>query len=372
MPDAAFNAPTLRKKMIICKPIGEYVNGKQKGAITSDVFRMMVQNQKQRPRQIPVYLNGDHPQSNDERPADGWVEAISVDAAGNLVGDVKLIGTAAELVATDRLRGASIYAVNGKSYDGAAVGPTLKHLLLTDEGFVKDLNIAASQQQGEAEAAIYFTALQAEADMADDKDAKIARLEEELSALKAQTPDEKVTAQLAETQALLAEKARECEELIASNENLKGDVEKFKSPKAIEELQSQLKAVQRQNQAEKIRRLVGTGVAEGQFNRALVGDPKTGYAHPSDEIVLAWFNNARGPFKGSMDRLSIMLETMPKQKLRREYGVGEGADVETVAMTEQEKAALRSQGFDPDKVAAGMKATGPNAASDYAAAVVAA
>jgi hypothetical protein len=211
-----------------------------------------------------------------------------------------------------------------------------------------------------------FTALPTtEGEMPNDKkDEEIARLKEENAALKASTADEKVAASLKETQALLQEKTREVAELTASNENLKGDVERFKSPKAIEELTLQLKAAERQNRAAKVRRLVGEGVAEGQFTVALVGHPKSGYNHPSDEMVLSWFKQS--VFKDDFTRLDVMLETMPKQRIGRTFGSGEGVETKEAAMTDQDKEYIRSLGQDPEKVMAAMKAKD---AKGYAAAI---
>jgi hypothetical protein len=360
--------PTLRKKMVVCTPLGKYVNGEYKGVMTTARLKKIADNFKKYPRQVPIYALGDHVESTDERMPDGWVEGVSVSEAGELVADVKLMGPAAAWVMNDQIRGASIGTVQGKNPDGSTQGEVLQHLLLTNNPFDKSLNIAASQTKGGEAVECFFTALPStEADMADEKDTEIARLREENAALKAQTADEKVSAELTETQALLQEQRRANAELVASNENLKADVEKFKSPKAIEELNKKLQMQDRQLRAEKIRRLVKDGVSTGRFSRQLVGDPKLGYSHPSDEIVLSWFKDSAA-FKGSFERLEIMLETLPPIN-RRDYGTDAGAaEPHSTAFDASQEEYIRSQGLDPEKVKAAMKAKD---AGQYAAAVAA-
>lgn len=362
-------AMTTRKRMVVARPIGKFINGDQRGVMDKKRLTGLADNFKKYPRQVPVYALGDHVTSLDERLPDGWVEGVEVTPDGELVADVKLHGQAVALVLNDLIRGASIGTIQGASPDGTAQGEVLQHILLTNEPFIKGLNIAASQPKGGELAALFFTALpKKEASMADEKVIEEnARLKDEIAALKAMSPDEKVAAQLTETQALLSEKIREVAELTASNENLKRDVEKFKSPKAIEELNKTIQMQDRQLRAEKVRRLVRSGVERGQFNRAFVGcEPKTGYDHPSDEMVLSWFKGHE-KFKGSVERLEIILDSMPEVRLRREYGSGEPLEAEAVTVTAQDEEFIRSQGMNPEKVKAAMKAKGDKAASQYAA-----
>jgi hypothetical protein len=357
------NGPSLIKDMVVCGPMGKFVNGDQHGVMSRSRLSKLADNFKKYPRQVPVFMLGDHPETNDDASPVGWVEGLSMDG-GDLKARTKLHGPGASAVGGDLIRGASIFTVQGKNPDGTPQGEVLKHLLLTNEPFYKNLNVAATQA---AESAVcVFTALpKKEAVVAEtEKDQEIARLNDEVAALKAATPDEKAAAQLKETGILLAEKIRENAELTASNENLKGDVERFKSPKAIEELTLQLKQEQRQNRASKVRRLVTEGVAEGQFTVALVGHPKSGYNHPSDEMVLSWFKQSI--FKDDFTRLDVMLETMPKQRIGRTFGSGEGAEKTETAMTDQDKEFIRSLGQNPEKVMAAMKAKDAKA---YAAAI---
>jgi len=351
----ADDVPPLVKEMKVCGPMGRFINGDQKGVMDRKRLTAIAVNFKKHPRQVPIFMFGDHPESNDDSVPVGWVEGLTMEG-DDLHARTKLLGPAALAVGGDRVRGASIYTVQGKDYDGRSIGEVLKHLLLTNEPYYKDLNVAASEAGGET-VECYFTALNKEDDAMDktkEKDDLITKLKDEIVELKAKSSDETMTAKLKETETLLQEKTREVAELVASNENLKADVEKFKAPKAVEELNTQLKAAQRQLRAEKVRRLVKTGADRGQFDRALVGDPASGYDHPSDEMVLSWFKAST--FKDSMERLDIMLETMPKKTLNRTFGSGPALDHEEVAFTDEVKDQIRRLGHDPEKVRAAMKA----------------
>ncbi len=159
-----------RKKFVIARPIGEFENGPQKGDLTATRIRLLVKNQKKHPRQIPIFLDsmvpGDgHPASNDLVPPVGWVEGIEQDEDGNLVADSKLFGLGAKAVIGDLIRLASIFTVQGKNYKGDPIGEVLKHLLLSNESFIKDLNIAANQMKGEEVVAYFTTALNEEKQM---------------------------------------------------------------------------------------------------------------------------------------------------------------------------------------------------------------
>lgn len=346
----AFQGGTVvRKRMVVAKPIGEYVNGPQKGKLTAAVLRKFVENQQKQPRQIKIFLNGAHPKSNDERPADGWAEGLSINDAGELVADSKLMGTAADWVATDRIRGASIYAIPGTDYKGNPIGPVLKHILLSDEGYITDLNVAA-RGQGSEMPVIAFTALKSkEATMADDpkKTPPADPPDPESMALKVKT-----------LEGLVEEKMRENQELTAANANLLADVERFKSSPGLSEAANQIAALTRQNRANTIRRKVKDGVAEGRFDRVMVGDPKTGYDHPSDEGVLLWFKTSI--FKDSEDKLDFALVSFPKKTIGRVYPSGVPVEPGEITLTQEDKDRIRSLGHDPDQVIAAMKAKDVN------------
>jgi hypothetical protein len=356
----------LRKKMIVCTPFGKFVNGDQKGVMDVKRLRGLVENFNKHPRPVPIYAMGDHVGLLDERVPDGWVEGLTVDADGRLVAAVKLEGEAARLVLGDKIRLASIATVQGKNPDGTAQGEVLQHVLLTNDAFDKNANIqiAAALAKGAELYATFTTALHSEKEvgMADQNlHDEIARLKDENAALKAMTADEKVAAELKESQALLSEKIRETVELTAANENLKADVERLRSNP---EMEVAFKQQERQLRASKIRRLVQDGVGEGQFNRAMVGDPKSTYNHTSDEAVLAWFKTSL--FKDSFEKLEFALSTFPKLSLRKQFGTGESDETRTATMTDQDKESVVALGHTPEKVKAGYEAKNINA---YRAAV---
>lgn len=336
----------LLKRMLIARPIGKFDNGANgKGVITKARLAALVEKQKKYPRQIPIYLMGDHPETNDQRPADGYVEALSLDSEGNLWADpAKLNGTAADWVANDKIRGASIYTRRGKDYDGEPIGEFLKHVLLSDEAFMRDINVAASRSGGAESPGVGFTAFAKEATMADDpKNPKPADPPDDL-ALKVKT-----------LEGIVEEKMRENQELTAANANLMADVERFKSAPGLAEAANEILALKRVNRANTIRRKVKDGVAEGRFDRSMVGDPKAGYDHPSDEGVLLWFKTSL--FKDSEDKLDFALVSFPRKNIGKTYQ--SGAPIETpgeVNPTPDDKAYIRSLGKDPDRVIAAMKA----------------
>lgn len=335
----------LRKKIMVAKPIGDFVNGPMKGKITSAFLAALVENQKKHPRQIPVYLNGDHPKTNDQRPADGWAEALSMDDEGNLVADVKLLGLAADWVANDRIRGASIYAPEGMDYKGKPLGNILKHILLSDEGFMTDLNVAARRQGVGGATAIYFTAL----------NQKEAAMAEETNKPQTDPPDPEAIALKVKTlEGIVEDKMRENQELTAANANLLVDVERFRTAPGLTESANEILALKRQNRANTIRRKVKDGVAEGRFDRAMVGDPRSGYDHASDEGVLLWFKTS--VFKDSEDKLDFALVTFPKKTIGRAYPSGAPAEPGEITLTQEDKDRIRSLGHNPDEVVASMKA----------------
>jgi len=350
------NGPSLVKEMIVCGPMGKFVNGDFKGVMDRKLLSGIAERFKKYPRQVPVFMLGDHPEDNDQQRPVGWVEGLRIDG-DMLAARVKLHGSGASAVGGDLIRGASIYTVTGKNPDGSAQGEVLKHLLLTNEPFYKDLNIAAARKGGEP-VECYFTALEKkEGVMPDDpKDKQISTLKDEntalkdqITALKAVPADEKLKA--AET--LLVEKEKKILGLRAANENLKGDVDKFQKSPALEDAMLRLKAQERQIRAAKIRRLVMSGVAAGQFNLAQVGDPEKGYDHKSDEVVLAWFK--AGFFGDSIEKLEFALDTFEKKSAGRKFNSGAPPTGE-VALSAEDREAIRKLGQDPEAVLASMRA----------------
>lgn len=349
--------PIVRKKMVVCTPFGEYTNGDQEGVMSKRRLASLAANFNKYPRQVPIYSLGNHVTDLDERLPDGWVEGLEVNDAGQLVADVKIQGEAAAWVLNDMIRGASIGTVQGKNPDGSAQGEVLQHLLLTNNPFDKSLNIAATRK-GSEEVAHFTTALPAEAnDMADsDIQKENARLKDELAALKAKSPDD-TAAKLKDTEALLSEKIRENSELAAANAVLREDVEKFKTSPQLEAALKDIETLKTRNLVAEVRRKVGDGNRSGQFGVGFLGgEAKSTWDHPSDGAVLAWFN-AHSIFKGSLDRLDLLLQTMERKTTGRSFHSGDPGQPENVTLTADDRAMVRRLGLDPDKVIAGMKST---------------
>jgi hypothetical protein len=352
----------LRKKMIVCTPFGEYVNGEDEGEMTPERLRAIAANFSAFRRQVPIFMLGEHQFDLDERLPDGWVEGLEF-SDGALVADVKLHGEAARYVADDRIRGASIGTVHGKNPDGSSQGEVLQHLLLTNNPFDKSLNIAAARKGGEP-IACYFTALGGP-DMDPKKLEELTKLKEEntkareelsslkdeLAALKNRKPDERIEAM----ETALKDSQKENEELRAQNTNLLADMEKFDTNPKLEEALVQLKEQGRHIRAEKIRRLVGKGVSEGRFTLAHVGEPSKGWENDSNEAVLAWFKTSI--FADSVDRLEFALATFDAKRHGQKHRSGKPPEGDgPITLTAEDRERIRKLGQDPDVVLAGMKA----------------
>ena len=340
---------TLRKRMVILKPIGAFENGADmKGKVTKERIRALVENQKKHPRQIPIFSDkvtgGDHPPSNDMADPTGWVEDLSVNDAGELVADAKLFGQGAADVSGDVYRGASVYTVQGKAYDGSAIGEVLKHLLLTNEGFLKDLNVAASRVQGDEEVVCYFTALTKEAAMAEEPEKK----EETAETLS-------LTERLEAAEVLLAQKDGQIRELTASNANLLEEVKAYKGHPQLTIALKELDQQKRINRANKIRFITGRMADDRQIEMdALRG----WYDHDSDEVVLAGFKASQ--FKDNLDLLQYHRDTVKKNPSRT-FISGVPIDAESGLTSEQKEVAMKA-GKDPQLLAA---TAGAKDFSDY-------
>lgn len=369
------NGPTYRKKMVVCTPFGEYVNGPDEGEMTPARLRRLAENFRRYRRQVPVFALGDHEFDRDARLPDGWVEGLEYEESrdgypsGALIADVKVQGDAAQIVLGDLVRGASIGTVQGKNPDGTPQGEVLDHVLLTNNPFDKTVNIAAARKGAEPIAS-FFTALNKEAAMAektqleklqaemDEKDDLIADLRKQIEDLKKQLEgggDEGMKAQLKAAESLVETKSREVTELRAKNENLEREVKTLQKNPDVEQAKLRIASLERVNKAEKIRRLVGQGVNEGRFNLALVGEASEGWNNQSDEVVLTWFKTSE--FKDSMDRLEFALKTLERKPVNQKFtsgrpDIGSGEPV----LTDEQRTYLRKRGIDPDVVLAGMKA----------------
>ena len=332
--------PTLRKSMVICTPFGDYENGDQSGTMSKKRLAVLAANFAKYPRQVPIYALGDHVERLDDRLPDGWVEALSINASGALVADVKIQGSAAAWVLDDLIRGASIGTVQGKNPDGSAQGEVLQHLLLTNAPFDKSLNIAAARKGGEPIAS-HFTALpHTEAKMADEKDARIKELEAAIVALKAASPDEAQGAALKDRDDEIVRLKAEALDLKEKLENATVDEEKH-------ELALRVAKLERQNMAQQVREIVFRMLKEATIKPAKVD----GYAKGGDEGTLSWFKASI--FKGDVNLLKFAAENnSPLYTPGKTFQSGMPIEQKNVALTSEEKDYISKLGLDPEKVAA--------------------
>lgn len=332
------NGPVLRKKMAILHPVGKFVNGPdQKGTMTAARIAGIVERFRKHPRQVPIFMLGDHPEDNDERMPVGWVEGLEQDRSGSLIAEVKLHGPGASAVGGDLIRGASVFTVQGRDYDGKAIGEVLKHLLLTNEPFDKLTNIAASHAQGGEKVVCFLTALKKETKMPAEK---IEPTEEEKKAVETgKEPPEVV--------ALKAENVRLQGEILSLTDKLDNatvDEEKH-------ELALRVAKLERKTKAQEVREIVFKMLKEGTI------DPSWchGYAKGGDEGTLSWFKASR--FKDNLELLKWAEENnRPMRTMGKTYQSGAPIDAEENAPTQENKDLIRSLGKDPDRVIAAMKA----------------
>ena len=408
--------PTFEKRMVVCTPFGLYVNGEDEGEMTPERLRMLVSKNKKFPRQVIVYVGGDHVFDPDERHPDGWITDLEFDETpkpgfpdGALIGNVKVHGEAATQVANDFFRGASIGTINGRNPDESPQGEVLQHVLITNCAFDKRVNIAAARKGGGLVAS-YFTNLRpgkefkmlsrlravmeekgmsaedvaaamegegardastingiASGEIADPPAEVVAELARVLGVTQEElgggtsdpdTPaelndDDEKDEKIKATEALLRTKTREVAELRASNANLLDDARRFKKSPVLNQALAKVKSLERENRAGKIRRLVLKGVSEGRFNLSQVGEPSEGYDNASDEVVLAWFKASM--FNNKVDRLEFALVTLERRHVEQKFRSGAPSGSEPV-LTANDRAEIAKQGLDEKDVIAGMKA----------------
>ncbi len=410
------NYEVLRKKMVICTPFGEYVNGDQEGDMTPAKLRALAENYQKHPRQVFVYALGDHEFDPDKRLPDGWVEGLEYTNSypgypqGALVADVKLHGEGARYVVQDLVRLASIGCVEGFNPDGSPQGEVLQHVLLTNNAFDTTVNIAAARKGGEPVRS-FFTALKRKFTMAFHDRVAALMTEKEMSAEdvagamegegardastvsqiargEIEIPPVEVVSSLAgalgvavdeleselsrggslddhpddkddkkglkAARTLLETKTRENKRLQAKNANLLADLKRREENPSLTAALAKLKSADRQIRAGTIRRLVAEGVSDGKFNIAQVGEPREGWNNRSDELVLEWFTSSM--FKGSVDRLEFALESFDRKQVNQRFRTGSPGDSSEPVLTEGDRTELRKQGIDPAAVIAGMKA----------------
>lgn len=329
--------PMYRKKMVICTPFGEFVNGDQEGRMTVSRLKKIAENFSKYPRQVPIYALGDHVEDLDSRIPDGWVDGLSINDDGELVADVKLHGSAASLVVGDRIRGASIGTVQGRNPDGSAQGEVLQHLLLTNNPFDKSLNIAARTKAGEI-VAQWFSAITRERSMA-DKSKEVAV--EETST---DTDNGEMTAQL-------TAKEDEIVRLKAENLELKEKLENATIDEEKHELALRVAKLERKTLAQDVREIVLKMLREGTIKPTKVD----GYARNGDDGTLSWFKASI--FKGDMSLLKFAADNNPPLfKIGQTFKSGAPSDTQEATLTNDDREVIRKLGMTPEAVVAGMKA----------------
>jgi len=350
------NPMVVRKRMPICEAIGDYINGSFEGELSPDRFAEIVKNFKKHPRQVPVYLlvgdpNPEHPDDLDSKVPAGWIEGVSTDGRYLYADPIKLIGDGASYVTGDLVRGASIGTIQGTDYDGTPIGEVLEHVVLTNNPFVKGMNIAASRAKGGEKVACYFTAL-TEASMAADPKKKAD------PAVVADPPDD-VTPPAKEVETLtmlVQEKDKAIRELSDKNDLLTEELQERQKNGDLELALKENRQLKLRLDAAKIRELVALGASpeRGQFRREDVvgfegGDDR------SDALTLSWFKNSI--FDGDMEKLKFALKRFKKNPLpRRSFVSGDPGDGEASEYTAEEKKAIVEAGKDPVLLAQTRKA----------------
>lgn len=339
--------PVLIKRMWIASPIGKFQNGpNQKGTITRARLEALVKAQQERPRQIPIYLLGDHPDTNDQRPADGYVEGLSLDENGDLYATpAKLVGRAAEWVAQDRIRGASIYTRQGTDYEGHPVGEYLKHVLLTDEAFMREGNVAASSLGGAEAPGVGFTAFDKEGiSMPDPK-----KQDDGAMPTKAEIDDAKALRLITHQESEIVRLKAENIGLSETNETLKKQLESTPPDEEKDELKVRVARLEMTTKAQEIRELVMSGLKRGTLKAAWC----KGYNEGGDKGTLDWFAASTNRFGGDLKLLKYQVEqTEPIVKIGERFATGAPPEGEqAVAMSAEDKAALKKKGVNVDSTA---------------------
>jgi hypothetical protein len=345
------NPPVLIKNMRVA-PIGKnFINGDQEFDLTKDDIHEMVKNYKTQKRQTPVLFMGDHAFTSEraDRPADGWIEDLMESDEG-LMARVKLHGSAALAVMSDQFRGASIGAFKGTDPHGKKIGWILDHLLITNDPFFKDINIAASRSTGDAKV-VYVTARHMEATMAETKqDPEPTKAAKE----KVSTGDDAQTLALkAKDDEIVALKAK-CMGLEEVVETLKHQIANAPVDKDKEELALRVARLERKTNAQEIRELVTVGLTTGTLKpvwcSGYKGDAQKG---SPDEETLLWFKASK--FEGDLKLLKWAVFNNPPM-----YRVGatfaSGAPVSDKPMSAEDKEQIEALGHKPELVLAAAKA----------------
>lgn len=340
MAEEPMNPPSLRKEMTIAFPIGDYVNGPQEGRIDPARIKAIFANTKKRGKPIPIYnLVGktapEHPENLDQWPADGWVEGLKIGPGGELIGDNKILGEAARMVRSDMIRGASIGTkILPLDYKGEQMGEVLHHVVLTNNPFMRGMNIAARLARGGQGVAYVFTALAKEAPVAEDKKPDT----------KAPAPaggDEGVVEKYKALEIVMVEKDAIIRDLEAANRNLLEEVKAFRANPQLDLAMKELDQQKRINEANKVRFITARMAADNQIEMSAL---RGWYDHDSDEVVLAGFKNSQ--FKGKLDLLMYHRDSVPKKPGRAFVSGGTENNVST--FTAEEKEQIRKLRKDPE------------------------
>jgi hypothetical protein len=341
--------PTLKKSMVVARPIGYFENGDQEGDLDPEDIVAIVKNFGFR-KHVPIFL-WYHPMDLDEAPPHGWVEGVHVAAkgevvsgkrlkGGELVADVKLFEEASRLVLGDRVRGSSIaWNPAATDYAGKPIGCTLIHLTLTNKPFIKDLpSIAAARDKGGAPLSYCFTALEGRS-MPEDRKSKESEAEQML------TDSGADPVKRAEALEILLEQSREkTRELTAVNDNLLQENKDLRRASENNPSDRENRAMKRQVLAMRVRELVKRGLDNGQF----LHEDVTGFDSLEDEVTLAWFS--KSIFEGDLKILQQNLRTRPKRKLNREFSHGAPVDNDTAEFAADEREQVTAMGRDPEKL----------------------
>lgn len=355
----SFNAPKFRKKMVVCTPFGEFVNGSYEGDMTPELLQTLAANARKYPRQIKAYLNGDHPMSRDERPADGWFATSSVEyttnypgyPGGALLAEVEAHGELAHWLTNDMVRGASICIVNGKNPDGTPQGLVLDHVLISDEGFDKNVNIAATRVPGGEPVVAYFTtALPIKESAMPDPKKKEEPDQASRDRVDPTNDEPTVAAMKAKDEEIITLKAR----LLTADESISELKEKLDDrPVDIEKEEQavRLKTAEFKLDALEVRELVSKGLHTGTLKPSWCA----GFSDGGYSGTMTWFKASR--FGGDKKLLAWAVENNPPMfKIGQTFRSGAPADDGEKSIDSDTRTQLRKHGIDPEKVLVGMKA----------------
>lgn len=338
--------PVIYKELVVAHAGMNFVNGDTEFDFPVGDMDEMVKNFTAHPRQVPVYLGGEHQLGSDhaDRPADGWVEGIKR-VGVDLIARVKLIGEAAIAVSRDTFRNVSIGAYQPPDLHGNDVGWRLDHLLITNAGFYSDTNIAARAARSGKPKLLYLTASK-EAAMADDPKKK------DDPAPKADPKKDDIIDPANEVETLtmrVQEQNQTIRELSDKNDLLAEELKERQKNGDLETALKENRTLTLRLDATKIRELVALGIDRGQFKRDLVKGYEGGDDR-SDALTLSWFKTSL--FEGEMGKLTFALKTFPKTAMRRSFVSGDPGDEEATALQAEEAKAVEAAGKDPKIFAA--------------------